>query len=106
MDQGRLNMAIEKKTQISVNLGTELMLKLDAYCALTKKNRSDIIRTLIVNLPQKDALPELSGKSLLNDSIYLNRLARFLLIAKTVISSNELKKEAQELWQSLVQFLK
>ena len=106
MDQGRLNMAIEKKTQISVNLGTELMLKLDAYCALTKKNRSAIIRTLIVNLPQKDALPELSGKSLLNDSIYLNRLARFLLIAKTVISSNELKKEAQELWQSLVPFLK
>lgn len=106
MDQGRLNMAIEKNTQISVNLGKELMLKLDAYCALTKKNRSDIIRTLIANLPQKDALPELSGKSLLNDSIYLNRLARFLLIAKTVISSNKLKKEAQELWQSLVPFLK
>ena len=100
-----VNSKNQPKKQLSVNLGEELSIKLDAYCRLTNSNRSDVIRAFIANLPEQGVLDDTSTKSLLSNQMYLTRIIRFLLIAKTLITCPEQKKEAQELCQNLLQYL-
>ena len=101
-----VNLKNQPKKQLSVNLGEKLSIKLDAYCRLTNSNRSDVIRAFIANLPEQGVLDDTSTQSLLSNQMYLTRVIRFLLIAKTLITSPEQKKEAQELCRNLLLYLK
>lgn len=101
-----VNIKNQPKKQLSVNLGKELSIKLDAYCRLTNSNRSDVIRAFIANLPEQGVLDDTSTQSLLINQMYLTRIIRFLLIAKTLITCPEQKKEAQELCRNLLLYLK
>ena len=101
-----VNSKNQPKKQLSVNLGEELSIKLDAYCQLTNTKRSDVIRAFIATLPEQGILDDISTKSLLSDQMYLTRIIRFLLIAKTLITCPEQKKEAQELCRNLLLYLK
>lgn len=101
-----VNSKNQPKKQLSVNLGEELSIKLDTYCQVANTNRSDVIRTFIATLPEQGVLSDTSTKSLLCDQIYLARIVRFLLIAKTIITCPKQKKEAQELCQNLLPYLR
>lgn len=101
-----VNSKNQPKKQLSVNLGEELSIKLDTYCQVANTNRSDVIRTFIATLPEQGVLSDTSTKTLLSDQMYLARIVRFLLIAKTIIPHPEQKKEAHELCQNLLLYLK
>ena len=91
--------------KLSVNLGTRLADRLDSYCEKVNRTRSDVIKELVLNLPGEEIpSPSEPTFSMLNDLLFIKRILRFLLIMKTIVKDDALKKEAYDLWQSLHQF--
>lgn len=102
---------MSKNMKLSVGLGAELMSQLDAYGKLVNKNRTEVIKNLVSKLPQEASTLDTSlsiqeSNNLLNDSLFQERLLRFLLIIKDQPVNSKLQKEAYKLWQNLHQSLK